>query len=534
MNFAQLFEALDLSNKTTGKLKALGQFFAHATEEEKIWALALFTHRRPKKLVTTTFLKSWLSEAAQLQPWLFDACYQTVGDLAETISLLWPQNPAAEKPDFVLNNIFLALEERASANETEKKQLIRFYLNGFNQQEKLVFIKLLTGGLRIGVSQSLVVQALAKYFNLESNVVAHRITGNWKPQSTTFQQLLLGENPSDGLSKPYPFFLAHPLENLENLGDPADWLAEWKWDGIRSQVLKREGEFYVWTRGEELITEKFPDLLNLATILPNGTVIDGELLPWKDGLPLTFALLQTRISRKNVTKKQLSEAPAAIMAYDLLEFEGQDLRNEPLATRRQKLLELVNKLAEPNLLISPECEFKNWEDLNEFREQSREKGAEGLMLKRFSSTYQVGRKRGDWWKWKVQPLTIDAVLMYAQKGHGRRADLFTDYTFGLWHESKLVTFAKAYSGLTDAEIKQVDAFIKKNTLEKFGPVRTVKPELVFELAFEGIQLSTRHKSGLAVRFPRIARWRLDKNAKEANSISELRDLLEIGLNKTCK
>ncbi len=525
MNFAQLFEALDQSNKTSDKLRNLRNFFACATEEEKIWTLALFTHRRPKKVVSTALLKNWTMELANLQPWLFDACYQTVGDLAETISLLWPETKNPEKPDFSLNRIFTELESLSKATEYEKKNFISYHLHGFSQQEKLVFVKLLTGGLRIGVSQNLVVQALSKQFEIESSVVAHRLTGNWKPGTSTFQQLLLETNFDDNLSKPYPFFLAHPVEKPENLGQPAEWSAEWKWDGIRSQLVKRGDQFFVWSRGEELITDKFPDLQNLALALPNGTVIDGELLPWANKKPLSFALLQTRIGRKNVTKKQLLEAPAAILAYDLLEFEGLDIRNESLQFRRLKLKELVVHLSEPNLMISPDFACNSWTELEALREKSREMGAEGLMIKRIASPYQVGRKRGDWWKWKVQPMTIDAVLLYAQKGHGRRADLFTDYTFGIWDGDKLVTFAKAYSGLTDAEIKQVDAFIKKNTLEKFGPVRTVKPDLVFELAFEGIQLSNRHKSGVAVRFPRILRWRLDKRAEEANTLDQLKELI---------
>jgi DNA ligase 1 len=372
------------------------------------------------------------------------------------------------------------------------------------------------------------VNALAKTVNLEASVIAHRISGNWDPSTITFDELLSEHAVTTDFSKPYPFYLAYAIEgDIKELGNPADWQAEWKWDGIRGQIIKRNGELFVWSRGEELMTEKFPEYHSLQEHLPEGIAIDGEIIPSVDQKPLPFALLQTRIGRKNVTKKQLQEAPIAFFAYDLLEYEGEDWRNRTLEQRREKLEELVQTIAHPTLIISPVIPFDNWEELASIRATSRELGAEGIMLKRKPSIYQVGRKRGDWWKWKIDPLVIDAVMVYAQKGAGRRSNLYTDYTFAVRDGDKLITFTKAYSGLTDKEFAQVDAFVKRNSLEKFGPVRTVKPELVFEIAFEGIAASNRHKSGVALRFPRISRWRKDKPVSEINTLDDLKKLLEV-------
>jgi DNA ligase-1 len=391
-----------------------------------------------------------------------------------------------------------------------------------------VFNKLITGGIRIGVSQSIMVNALAKVLEQESAVVAHRISGNWDPVRISFDELLGEGAVTTDASKPYPFYLAYAIEDdLSTLGDPQDWQAEWKWDGIRGQMIKRNGELFVWSRGEGLLTEKFPEYGALLPQLPDGLVLDGEIIPAVDGLPLPFALLQTRIGRKNVTKKQLQEAPIAFFAYDLLEYEGEDWRGRPLRERRAKLEEIVGRLHHPTLLLSDLVPFFSWEELGALREQSRERGAEGFMLKKRSSAYGVGRKRGDWWKWKIDPLTIDAVMVYAQKGAGRRSGLYTDYTFAVKEGDKLIPFTKAYSGLTDKEFAQVDAFVKRNSLEKFGPVRTVKPELVFEIAFEGIAASNRHKSGVALRFPRISRWRHDKKPEEINTLEDLKKMLEL-------
>jgi len=386
----------------------------------------------------------------------------------------------------------------------------------------------LSSTFRVGVSQNMMVNALSKLVKLDSSVIAHRISGNWDPATTPFNELLSEGSSAADHSKPYPFYLAYALEEEPgSLGIPEDWQAEWKWDGIRGQVIKRNGTLFVWSRGEDLITEKFPEYQLLTEKLPEGTVIDGEILPVKNGKVLNFNVLQTRIGRKNITKKQLEEAPAGIFAYDLLEDEGQDIRHIPLLERRRKLAAIVADINLPQLILSPVIDFHSWEQLAALRLTSREKNSEGIMLKRKSSPYQVGRKRGDWWKWKIDPLTIDAVMIYAQKGAGRRSNLYTDYTFAVKDGDKLVPFTKAYSGLTDKEFVQVDNFVKRNSLEKFGPVRTVKPELVFEIAFEGIAASGRHKSGVALRFPRISRWRHDKPVAEINTLEDLKKMLEI-------
>ncbi|MGL6268858.1 MAG: cisplatin damage response ATP-dependent DNA ligase, partial [Chitinophagaceae bacterium] len=391
---------------------------------------------------------------------------------------------------------------------------------------KFVFNKLITGSFGIGVSAQLVIQSLAGLMNEESAILAHRLSGKWDPAAMTFDQLVQGQGNEDNILQPFPFFLAHELaESLINLGDPSEWHAEWKWDGIRGQLIKRQGQWFVWSRGEELITDKFPEFDEWRDLLPNGLVIDGEILAMKEGRPLPFALLQTRIGQIKLSKRQLSAVPVHFIAFDLLEFEGEDWRSKELHERKKKLEEIILNVGHPSLLLSSEIGFADWDELTTYRLNSRENGSEGLMLKRNISTYQAGRKSGDWWKWQIDPFTIDAVLIYAQKGQGSRSNQYTDYTFALRDEDRLVSFAKANSGLTEKEFIAVDAFVKKNALEKFGPVRTVKPELVFEIAFDGISESKRHKSGIALRSPRIYKWRTDKKFEDINTLDDLKDLL---------
>jgi DNA ligase 1 len=526
--FADLVMKLGSSTKTNDKLEALMHYFTNADNKDKVWVIAIFSGRRPKRAVNTTQLATYCIELAGLPFWLFEESYHTVGDLAETIALLLPNNEDAPDTSKTLHYYIEQLRDLEKQPEEEKKTFILNAWQLMNFSERFVFNKLITGGFRIGVSQKVIVNALAKTVSLEPSVIAHRISGNWDPASITFDELLSEHTLNSDFSKPYPFYLAYAIEDeVSQLGDPKDWQAEWKWDGIRGQVIKRNKELFVWSRGEELMTEKFPEYHSLADVLPEGIAIDGEIIPAIDQKPLPFALLQTRIGRKNVTKKQLQEAPIAFFAYDLLEYNGEDWRIRPLEERRAKLEEIIAVTNHPTLIISPIVPFDNWEDLARLRESSRELGAEGFMLKRKQSTYQVGRKRGDWWKWKIDPLTIDAVMIYAQKGAGRRSNLYTDYTFAVKDGDKLIAFTKAYSGLTDKEFAQVDAFVKRNSLEKFGPVRTVKPELVFEIAFEGIAASNRHKSGVALRFPRISRWRKDKTPGEINTLDDLKQLLEV-------
>ncbi len=531
--FAGLFTALDQTNKTNDKIAFLKQYFQEAPDKDKLWTLALFTHKKPKKQVRTSLLKEWTAELADVPTWLFDESYGVVGDLAETMSLLLPE-PASQQ-DKPLAYWIAFIQHLAGKSDEEKKEKILHAWQMMTRQEKFVFNKLMTSSFRIGVSQNNVIRAIADVHEIDKTIVAHRLMGNWDPEVATYEGLILEENKEDNLSRPYPFFLAHALEtkDFEEIEDVGEWQAEWKWDGIRSQCIVRGGKLYVWSRGEELVTDKFPEFHAFQDLLPDGTVIDGEILPYKDNELLNFAALQTRIGRKNITKSILKSAPVIVRAYDLLEWEGKDIRQKPLSERRALLESLHASLHRqlPFFQLSTVIASGDKEQLKALREESRANFAEGFMLKRKNSAYQVGRKRGDWWKWKIDPLTIDGVLINAQRGSGRRAGLYTDYTFAVWNRAdekvELVPFTKAYSGLTDAEFRQVDHFIKRNTKERFGPVRTVKPELVFEIAFEGIQASKRHKSGVALRFPRMLRWRQDKKAEDANSLEELKALLNV-------
>lgn len=537
--FSSLVNILGTSTKNNEKLKALQDYFLTADDKDKVWVIAIFSGRRPKRIINSTTLQLWCAELIDLPLWLFEECYHTVGDLGETIALLLPQsNKVAAQNKFTLSHYFEEFIRLEKAEEPIKKDFIISTWMQLSQDERFVFNKLITGGFRIGVSQKMMVNALAKITAIEASTIAHLISGNWNPLTTSFTDLLSETHAGKDFSKPYPFYLAYALEaEPSTLGDINDWQAEWKWDGIRGQIIKRNNELFVWSRGEELMTDKFPEYQILKTLLPNGIVLDGEIIPTKDLLPLPFSLVQTRIGRKNITKKQLQEAPISFFAYDLLEYNFEDYRNKPLIERRTVLAQIINQLttANPQLLntiqLSPIIKTNTWDELIDLRKSSRDMGSEGIMLKRKSSTYQVGRKVGDWWKWKIEPMVIDAVMIYAQKGHGRRSNLYTDYTFAVKDGDKLVTFTKAYSGLTDKEFNEVDAFVKRHSIEKFGPVRTVKPELVFEIAFEGIAASSRHKSGVALRFPRISRWRKDKKADEINTLEDLQKMLLIYGNK---
>lgn len=529
--FAELVNILGTSTKTNAKLEALQQYFATAPDTDKVWVIAIFSGRRPKRIVNSTLLAQWCLELSGLPPWLFDESYHTVGDLAETIALLLPENSTQADSSRTLSfylEKFIALEK---ADEQAKKDFILDCWNTFHTTERFVFNKLITGGFRIGVSQKMMVNALSRSVDIPDSVIAHRIGGNWNPATVAFSDLLHETTSSLDISKPYPFYLSYAVEGeVNDLGDIHEWQAEWKWDGIRGQIIKRNNEHFVWSRGEELVTDKFPEYNDFVNRIPDGTVLDGEIIAMRPeesvGLkPLPFSVLQTRIGRKNISKKQLAEAPVGFIAYDVLEYEGADYREKTLEERRQLLDKIIAAVQHPVLKISPLVSAASWEELKAIRLTSRDINSEGIMLKRKTSAYQVGRKRGDWWKWKIDALTIDAVMIYAQKGHGRRSNLYTDYTFAVKDGDKLVSFTKAYSGLTDKEFAEVDNFVKRNSLEKFGPVRTVKPELVFEIAFEGIAASNRHKSGVALRFPRISRWRKDKKPDEINTLEDLKQLL---------
>jgi DNA ligase-1 len=526
--FAALISALANSTKTNDKLQALVEYFSTASDDDQIYTLALFTDRRPKRAVNTTKLREWCTDLIGIPLWLFEESYQHVGDLSETIALAMSK-PSLEKEQGAeksLKEWIVFLQDLQNKAEEEKKIAITQAWKSLDKNECFIFNKLMGGNFRIGVSKAMIINALSRVYKIDAQVVAHQISGNWQAENTSLEGLIKGNIGKTDISKPYPFYLAYPLEGqIQELGKPQDWQAEWKWDGMRGQIIKRSGEVFVWSRGEELITDKFPEYQVLKKLLPDGIVLDGEILPFKDNKPLIFSVLQTRIGRKNLTKKILQEAPVIFYGYDVLEYEGKDTRKFPLSQRRELLSQIINGVQNDILRLSPLVNFNTWEELAHLREQARENGSEGLMLKAKNSIYQAGRRRGDWWKWKVNPLSIDCVLVAAQKGHGRRANLYTDYTFALRDGEKLVTFTKAYSGLTDKEFEEVNIFIQQNILDKFGPVRTVKPELVFELGFEGIAPSNRHKSGMALRFPRILRWRKDKKINEINTLDDLRKML---------
>ena len=525
--FAALFEALDQTTKINAKVAALESYFNEAPDLDKLWTIALLSHRRPRRTVSTTLLREWAAEQANLPLWLFEESYHIVGDLAESIALVLPK--PVTKIESSLSEWIKLIQNLKDASDEDKKLAIVEAWQGLTHPERFVFNKLITGGWRIGVSQKLMTRALSKSTGIDENHLAHRLMGNWTPDTTSFQKLLFEENISDNLSKPYPFYLAYALDlPPEEIGTPDEWQAERKWDGIRGQLIKRGGEIFVWSRGEELVTDRFPEYQQLIPLLNDGTVIDGEILTFKDGQLLPFQNLQTRIGRKNISKKILQNAPVILRAYDLMEFEGEDIRNQPLSFRRKHLERIVTGVNRPDVLqISGLVSYQSWQDLDQVRQDARAHQCEGIMLKRKNSTYKSGRKKGDWWKWKIDPLTIDAVMLYAQQGHGRRANLFTDYTFAVWDGDALVPFAKAYSGLTDKEFEEITSFVRKNTIDRFGPVRAVTPTLVFEVAFEGIQKSTRHKSGVALRFPRMHRWRKDKHPKEANTLTDLKQMLDL-------
>jgi len=523
--FAALYTALDETSATNEKIAALVAYFSSAPPADAAWAVHFLSGRRPKRLVSSGKLRAWAAEEARIPAWLFEESYQAVGDLAETITLLLPAGgDSSELPlSHWVEKRLLTL--RGEEDDVQREVMVGSWRE-LDSRERFVWNKLITGSFRVGASQRLVTRALSAMSGVPEGVVTHRLMGAWEPSPEFFQQLIARDTSDADVSRPYPFFLAHPLEgDPSTLGDAAEWIAEWKWDGIRAQLIRRAGRTFLWSRGEELLAGRFPEVEESGALLPDGTVIDGELLPWVDGMPLPFAQLQRRIGRKSLGRKILDEVPVVLVAYDLLEEAGADIRSIPLRERRLRLGPLIESVPGGRLMLSSSVPAPDWLAATIARRQAREVGAEGLMLKRLSSGYGVGRRRGDWWKWKVDPLTVDAVLIYAQPGSGKRAGLFTDYTFGLWEGSHLVPFAKAYSGLTDEEIRKVDAFVRRNTLEKFGPVRTVKPELVFELHFEGIQRSSRHKSGIAVRFPRMARWRTDKKAEDADTIETVRGLL---------
>jgi len=610
--FASLYTELDASGSTSHKVEAMVRYLRDAPPADAAWAIYFLAGGKPRQIVPARSLREAAREASGLPEWLVDESYSSVGDLAETIAHLLPEAQVCESIGLSQWMDERLLPLRGAPAEVGIAALKNWW-SQLDWNGRFALNKLITGGFRVGVSKQLVVRALAEVAGLEPTLIAQRMIGytDARRMPDTQRYLALIAPPSADLSasqtsgQPYPFFLAHPLQGeVASLGALRDWQVEWKWDGIRAQLVLRGEQVWLWSRGEELITERFPEIERAARkllesagcerqaldglvrdgalrdgptldgLVRNGLVLDGEVLAWDvaRSRPLPFAALQRRITRKTLTAAIAREAPAVFVAYDLLESAGQDWRDRPLAQRRAQLERVLGQTADAGaamcdsaapaaidapsapsapsapigapsertmtevLRLSPVLAASDWPELAALRESSRERGVEGFMLKRRSSSYGIGRTRAegvDWWKWKVEPYSIDAVLVYAQRGHGRRASLYTDYTFALWDRPAgdgpkppaLLPFAKAYSGLTDDEIAQVDAVIRRTVVEKFGPVRSLTPTLVFELGFEGISRSPRHKSGVAVRFPRILRWRTDKTVDQANTLADLHALL---------
>lgn len=548
--FAELYLRLDGTTSSNAKLQALREYFASAPAHDAAWAVYFLAGGRPRQLVPTRVLRELAGAMAGLPDWLFEESYQAVGDLAETISLLLPDTQQGDDEGLAHWIETYLLPLRGLPPEELQQRLPPLWTR-LDRPSLMLCLKLITGSFRVGVSKLLVTRALAQLAELDAKRVAQRLVGytdiSHRPTAERYLQLIAPESADEHSQRggqPYPFFLAHPLqapiEQFDTLlGPPSAWQIEWKWDGIRAQVVKRDGQLWVWSRGEELVTERFPELQSLAQTLPDGVVLDGEILVWKasdakaEASVQPFALLQQRLGRKTLGKKLLSDAPVVLQAYDLLEWQGEDWRSRPQHERRAQLERVLEDCPLAPVLLSPLLQGPDWADLARQREQSRSLGVEGMMLKQREALYGVGRTKdmGTWWKWKIDPFSVDAVLIYAQRGHGRRASLYSDYTFAVWDgpagtpDRTLIPFAKAYSGLTDEEMRKVDAIVRKTTQETFGPVRSVTPTLVFELGFEGIALSKRHKSGIAVRFPRMLRWRLDKPVEEADDLATLQALL---------
>jgi DNA ligase-1 len=527
--FTDLYFRLDATTRTGEKVEALAEYFREVDPADGAWALAFLAGKRGRRPVSGPAMRAWAAAESGHPAWLVGECHEVVGDLSETIALLLPE-PTDPRDIPLAELVEQHIQPLALVSDDEKCERLVVLWRALDAPQRLVLHKLIGGAFRVGVQRRLLTRAIADAAGLDQAVVAHRLAGDWTPDADRFRALMAGDDADADPARPYPFFLASQFDEEvrlfdARLGDVADWHAEWKWDGIRAQLIRRDGQTIAWSRGEELLEGAFPELRALGDAIPDGTVLDGELLAWEGDTPLPFALLQRRLNRKRVEPTLFPDVPVVFMAYDLLEHEGRDIRDEPLETRRSLLEEITQGADAEHLRLSPVIEASSWGELAALREQSRERGNEGLMLKRRGSAYAHGRTRGDWWKWKIDPYTIDAVMIAAQPGHGKRATLFTDYTFALWEGEELVTIARAYSGLTDREIDEVDAWVRAHTLARHGPVRSVEPELVFELAFEGVQESARHKSGVALRFPRMARWRTDKPAGEADTIERLRALL---------
>ena len=530
--FTQLFQEVDSTTSTNEKVAALQRYFHDESAANAVWALYLFLGKTRKRLVTSRVLRDIFLHISDIPEWLFAASYAHVGDSAETIALLLADTALpSPSPTFQEQPLHTWLEtlipQVKACSDDQKQQLIVSWWASLEGYEVFVLNKILTGAFRVGASTKLVVKALAAEYEIPADVLTHRLMGDFSPSKEFYQQLIQTDTVEAAPSRPYPFFLASPID-IDKFADEsmASWQAEWKWDGIRAQLIHRAKQHFIWSRGEDLSTPQFPEFSEPRQRLPAGTGLDGEIVSWDGQQPLDFNNLQKRLGRKRVGPKLMAENPVHFLAYDLLEHQGQDIREQPWHQRRQLLDSLLKTHRSPYMGYSQPVAFDSFEQLQTLRTQARQHRAEGLVIKAGDSPYLVGRKRGYWWKYKVDPMTLDAVLLYAQAGSGKRANLFTDYTFALWQGENLVPFAKAYSGLDNQEITTLDKWIRRHTRERLGPVRSVEPVHVFEIGFEGIAHSKRHKSGISVRFPRILRWRHDKPIAEADSLDAAMALLE--------
>lgn len=518
--FAKLYKDLSSTTSTNEKARILQTYLENEKPENAIYAIYFLSKQKIKKNTTSQDLKQWCMETTNTPKWLFQECYSAVGDLAETISLLLQRK---QDVNLELHELMESFKKAQQSEKFVQKNFFINYWNKLSQTQILLLNKIITRGYRVGVSKKTVVKAIANMSKANEQVIMQRMLGKWEPTKEFFDKLMQEKTKGENLKKPYPFYLASKLESTEEKNEE-DYIAEYKWDGIRIQLIKRQGQVTIWTRRGDLITNQFTDLKNLGAMIPVDFVIDGELVIKKRGTIQSFNALQKRLGRKKPSLKTMGNLPAHIICYDLLEHNGKDIRKKPLIVRRKQLHKIVNK-AIKGFQTSTKIRFTTWKDLDAIRKKAREKNAEGLMLKRKMSTYKHGRKKGDWWKWKLPPHTIDTVLLYAEPGRGRRASLYTDYTLGVWHNNELLPIAKAYSGLTDKEIEELSKWITKNTVNKYGPVRDVKKEQVIELAFDSMQESNRHKSGISLRFPRIKRWRKQKPAKEAETLQRAKQYL---------
>ncbi len=530
--FTQLFLEVDRTTRTSEKTAALRRYFEDAQPRDAAWALAVLTGQKLIRRVSYKRLRQWAGEVTGFDDWLLSECHSSVGDLSETLALILPPADAPGPSGEPLHRV---VEERILPlplmTETQQRDAIRKAWKTFDGHERFLFHKLISGNFRFGAARKVVINALAAAADIDPAVMQHRLAGTYTPSVENFEALLRGGDDVEDPARPYPFFLAHQLDDdpADVLGDVADWRVEWKWDGIRAQLIRRAGQTLLWSRGDELITDAFPELRAVGDRLPDGTVIDGEVLAWDGDKPLLFGQLQKRLNRKRVELMLFMDVPVVFMAYDLLEHAGDDQRAHSTDQRRETLEQVL--IEDEALRLSQLVEAESWEQLADLREESRAHGVEGFMLKRADAPYGTGRTgKGLWWKWKVDPYTVDCVMIYAQRGTGRRSTLYTDYTFAVWNgkqrgEGELVPVTKAYSGLTDEEFAKVDKFIRDHSVGKKGSFRQVKPELVFEIAFEGINESERHKSGVALRFPRVSRWRTDKQPEEADTLVDLKRLL---------